>query len=338
MAMQTSDAALLPLVRRTWRGFKRAMKVGFKTIGWRLTGRSPLGMGRSLVAQLMHILQDNRDVPVWLQTELVDSIVDKDRVVGAVVDRDGTSQRIRAEHGVLLGAGGFAQNDSFRREHQPVGDDWTSVAPGDEGDAIQIASDIGAELAMMDKSWWGASFKLEGDVQFSVWERSMPDCILVDQDGVRFANESTSYVDLGRKILEHDEKHGNAVPSWLILDNNHRKRYLFGDMPPGYTPSKHVESGDIIKATSLDDLADQCEMDADQLAATVDRFNGFAHNGIDEDFRRGDGIYDRYYSDPRVQPNPNLAPIENAPFWAIRMYPGDLGTKGGLVTETAGSE
>ena len=336
IAITSGDAYLLPLVLRTMKGFKRVMKVFGQTIGWALTGKTPLGIGRALTGRLMYILQKEYKTPVWLNSPLKDLIIEEGRAVGVRIEKDGKLINVKANKGVLLGAGGFPHNDAYRRKYQPVGSDWTSASPGNTGDGIQAGERAGAALALMGEAWWGGSFKLDGAMAFSVNERSLPGAIIVDNAGNRFVNESTSYVDLGRKMLDHDAEHGDSVPSWMIMDAKHRKHYLFGMMPPGMTPSKYIKKGEMVKANSLEELAQKCGINVKNLKETVRQFNSFAYNGKDEDFGRGQDIYDRYYSDPTVAPNSNLAPIKNAPFWATRIYPGDLGTKGGLLTDEYG--
>jgi 3-oxosteroid 1-dehydrogenase len=104
-------------------------------------------------------------------------------------------------------------------------------------------------------------------------------------------------------------------------------------MLPRRTPRSAVESGFLVKADSLEELAGQAGIDPGGLRRTIERFNQFAATGRDEDFGRGESVYDQYYGDPRVKPNPNLGPIGRPPFWATRIYPGDLGTKGGVLTD-----
>ena len=157
--------------------------------------------------------------------------------------------------------------------------------------------------------------------------------MLVDRSGFRYVNESCSYVDFGRSMLDREAEVGGAIPSWLIMDGKYRKKYLFGMLPPGMTPKKYLKDGTLVKAKSIEELAEKCGINKENLLITVKRFNSFAYQGIDEDFGRGTSIYDRYYGDPGVFPNNNLAPIQNAPFYAIKFYPGDLGTKGGLLTD-----
>lgn len=336
IAISSGDAYLLALVVRTWKGFKRVMKIAGKTIGWTLTGKSPAGIGKALTGRLMYILQNEYKTPVWLNSPLKDLIVQDNRVVGVVVERDGKLLNIKAEKGVLLGAGGFPKNPEYRKKYQPVDGSWSSAAPGNTGDAIQAGERIGAELSLMSEAWWGGSFILNGQVTFSVMERSLPGCVIVDKQGNRFVNESTSYVDLGRKMLNHDAEVGGSAPAWLVMDNTYRNRYLFGMMPPRFTSKKLLKNGDFIKASTLKELAEKCNIDAENLEKTIFRFNSFALNGKDEDFGRGQDIYDRYYADPRVVPNNNLAPLKETPYFATRIYPGDLGTKGGLLTDEYG--
>jgi 3-oxosteroid 1-dehydrogenase len=158
----------------------------------------------------------------------------------------------------------------------------------------------------------------------------MPFSIVVDSRGDRFTNESASYIDVGHSILERNET-VPAIPSWLILDTRHRRRYLFA--PLMQSGKKMREAGTVHSAATIEELAGKLGMEPARLRATVDRFNGFAHTGVDEDFDRGRTVYDNYYGDPRVKPNPNLGPLEKGPFTAVQLVPGDLGTKGGLLTD-----
>jgi 3-oxosteroid 1-dehydrogenase len=273
------------------------------------------------------------DVAVWLRSPLHELVIADSRVVGVVVHRDGQLQRVRASRGVLLAAGGFARDDAFRSRYQPVGDAWSSASRGDTGDAIRAGVAAGAATALMDEAWWGPAFVTpDGARIFSIWERSLPGAIIVDQAGSRFVNESASYLDVGRAILER-ERQVPPVPCWLVMDAHHRRRYPFGAVPPAYTPSALIRSGFVVKAQSLGELAAKTGIDEAGLGSTVERFNRFAASGADGDFRRGETVYDTYYGDPRVKPNPNLGPIRQPPFWAVRVHPGDLGTKGGLLTD-----
>ena len=122
-----------------------------------------------------------------------------------------------------------------------------------------------------------------------------------------------------------------------MFDQQYRDRYIFAGLNPGQRiPSKWLESGVIVKADTLEELAEKVGLPVDELRKTVERFNGFARSGVDEDFHRGESAYDRYYGDPTNKPNPNLGEIGHAPYYAAKMVPGDLGTKGGIRTDVHG--
>jgi len=331
-AAQSKDFDQLVLALRTLRGLIRTSRVFGRTWIWEALGRAPLSAGLSLVGQLMNVaIRDG--VTVWLDTALRDLVVEEGRVAGVVLERGGKQITIRARRGVVLTTGGFARARDLRRRYQPVGDEWTSAIRSDTGDGLLAGLEAGAAAALMENAWWGPSFVSPDGVRaFSVWERSMPGSILVDTAGRRFVNESASYLDVGRTILERNQT-VPTIPAWMVMDDRNRRHYPLMSLPPGRTPEAMVRSGFLVRAGSVEQLADAMAMDPAVLRETVDRFNGFARRGVDEDFGRGRSAYDRYYSDPRMKPNPNLAPIQRPPFWAIRIFPGDLGTNGGLLTD-----
>jgi len=153
---------------------------------------------------------------------------------------------------------------------------------------------------------------------------------VVDQSGERYLNESESYIDFGHHVLERDLV-TPANHSWLIVDARHRRRYMFAAMLMG--GKKLREEGTLVTAPTIEALAAEIGIEPSRLRATVERFNGFARTGVDEDFGRGNTVYDNYYGDPRVKPNPNLGTLEKGPFTAAKLVLGDLGTKGGLITD-----
>ncbi|MBW2713326.1 MAG: FAD-binding protein, partial [Deltaproteobacteria bacterium] len=252
-----------------------------------------------------------------------------------LAEKEGRSIAIRAKKGVLLAAGGFAQNASMREEFlpKPVSTKWTSAAEGNTGDAIRMGMKIGAAVDLMDDAWWGPAIMKPGDPPlFLLVERSYPGSIIVNSAGRRFTNEASSYIDVVHRMYECNRKDGVTIPAHFIMDQRFRNNYLLGLLSPGYTPKKLIENGYIKKADTLRALAGEVGVDPDGLVATVERFNAFARSGKDLDYGRGDSAYDRSYADPSVKPNPSLAPIEKPPFYSVDVYPGDLGTKGGLVT------
>jgi 3-oxosteroid 1-dehydrogenase len=156
---------------------------------------------------------------------------------------------------------------------------------------------------------------------------------MVNSAGVRFVNEAAPYSDVVHVMYD---KNGITpdIPAWLIFDQNYRNRYLFRDVSPALPfPSSWYSSGAVVQDWTVRGLAARIGVPASALAATVSRFNGFAATGRDTDFHRGDSAYDHYYTDPAVTPNSCLARLWLPPFYACKIVPGDLGTKGGLRTD-----
>lgn len=332
--LHTLDAAQISLSFRSLSAFLHTANViGIRTIGSALVGKKLAGLGGALIGQLLYLVLQ-RSIPIWLNSPVVELITENGAVTGVIVEKEGQRITVHAR-AVILAAGGFARNNEMRQKYHPhpITTDWTVATDGDLGVPIQAGIDIGAATALMDDAWWGPVFIDSKDKsQFMLWERSAPYGIIVDSSGKRFMNESASYVDCGHWQYERNQQ-VPAIPAFLIADARHRKFYPFGMLLPGQTPKEAYESGFIVKADSIAELARACGIDAGTLEQTVQRFNQFAASGKDLDFQRGDSAYDRVYSDPRVKPNPNLGEITQPPFFAVRVWPGDLGTKGGLLTD-----
>ncbi len=326
------DYRWLSLGPRHPRAMMASARVAGRLTRARLLRQRTLGLGQALAAGLRAGLLA-KQIPLWLNTPLTGLQVEDGRVTGVEVTKDGEPAVIRARHGVVLAAGGFERNAPMRQRYQraPIGSDWTTGAPGNTGDAITIGEALGGTLALMDDAWWGPSIPLPGGPYFCLAERSLPGCIMVNKAGQRFVNEAAPYVDAVHAMYEGDPPH---IPSWLILDQRYLSTYVFAGRPPGRPlPGRWYKAGTVHRAPTIAELAGQIGVDAEALGKTVARFNEFAQAGRDEDFHRGESAYDNYYGDPRVRPNPNLAPLDRAPFYAVTMVPGDLGTKGGLVTD-----
>jgi 3-oxosteroid 1-dehydrogenase len=331
MAVTQADFRWLNLVARHPRGLLRSARVAGRRVLSLLMRRRLLVMGQALSAGLRAGLS-KLDVPVLLETPLTDLVAEDDRVVGVEILRDGKPATIRARRGVLLASGGFEHNERMRKEYQqaPIGTEWTVGAVENTGDGIEAGMRLGAAVALMDDAWWGPSILLPRGPYFCLAERSLPGSVMVNQRGERFTNEAAPYVDAVHAMYET-----NSVPAWLIADQTYRNRYIFAGLGPRQPfPGRWYKFGAVRRAQTLEKLAEEIEVPADALRDTVERFNGHADSGVDSDFHRGDSAYDRYYGDPRNRPNPNLAALRRAPFYAIRIVPGDLGTKGGLRTDT----
>ncbi|MBD0021724.1 FAD-binding protein [Gordonia pseudamarae] len=346
LTMYTYEAGYVSNLR-TRKGMSVMARVMRRTIGGRLRGKKLVTNGAALIAHLLKAL-GNRGVPVWTETSLVELVVADGTVVGAVLNKGapgdgkggGRTLRIGVRGGVLLAAGGFSRNQRMRDEFagdQPGQVAWTSANPGDTGEVLRLAMGIGAATDMMDEGWWMPSWLLaDGTPSMTLSERCKPHSIIVDTHGNRYFNEAVAYQEAGQLMFAHEKKTGGALPSWLIIDSRHRSHYTFATAAPGMTPRTWIADGVMKKAATLDDLARQCGIDPVALARTVERFNGFAHTGVDEDFHRGEGDHERYQGDATHRPNACLGAIAKAPFYAVAMYPGDIGTNGGLLCDEAG--
>jgi 3-oxosteroid 1-dehydrogenase len=331
----TGDVAALSVAPRTLRSVRTVARIASRFAAATVRGRRLRGSGVALMGYLLTALL-KADIPVWTDSPLIDLVSEEGRVTGAVIRRDGRTMRVRARRGVLLAAGGFAHNDVMRRKYgrQPASTRWTSANPGDSGEVTEAAIRHGAAVDLMDEAWWIPSSLLpDGKPQFAVYERSKPFAFLVDGNGDRFCNEAASYMEVGRRMYERQAAGTQAVPSWWITDSRNRKRYLWGTTPGGITPRAWISSGYVKKADTIEALARLCDIDPARLRATTDRFNTAAARGEDPDFHKGERAYDRYYGDPSHKPNPCVGPVEKAPFYAFALYPGDVGTSGGVLTD-----
>ncbi len=347
MVVLQQDYVRLNQLKRHPRGVLRSIKVGVRSVWANATGKNLVGMGRALIAPLRIGLQ-KAGVPVLLNTALTDLYVEDGVVRGIYVrnTQDPESAEptlIRARKGVILGSGGFEHNEQMRVKYQraPITTEWTVGAAANTGDGILAAEKLGAALELMEDSWWGPTVPLVDAPWFALSERNSPGSIIVNMSAKRFMNESMPYVEACHHMYGgqygQGEGPGENVPAWLIFDQQYRDRYIFAGLQPGQRiPKKWLESGVVVKAATLAELAEKTGLSAEALAGTVDRFNGFARSGVDEDFHRGDSAYDRYYGDPTIKPNPNLGEIKHGPFYAAKMVPGDLGTKGGIRTDNDG--
>jgi len=325
----------LGMIMSTWVGKWTALKAGIRAIIGLMIRYKLLTLGNALIGRLRKSMQDY-DIPLWLNTPFEDLIIEKEKVVGVIAKKEGSVIRIKAEHGVILAAGGFPHNLEMREKYhpKPITTEWTAAHFGNTGDAILSGMKHGAAVDLMDDAWWGPSSTPPDEPPFfHVGERGYPGGIMVNKAGKRFTNESASYV-----VVVHDmyEKHSEEIPHipcHFIFDQRFKSKYMFGLIFPGMKfPEKYFESGYIKTADTLEELAKKIDVNTNNLGDTVEQFNEFAKTGKDQDFGKGDSAYDHYYGDPKVKPNPNLVPLEKPPFYAVEFVPGDLGTKGGLVT------
>jgi len=312
-------------------------------IPWRFKSKRDrfLAMGNSLVGMLRQAMLD-RGIPLWLESGVSDLVVDEGRVVGVVVQRDGQPVRVRAQKGVVVAAGGFEGNQAMREKYLPgpTRVEWTCANKKNTGDLIELARDLGAGIEFMDEGWWGPVTVVPGEenARMLVIEKSLPGSVMVNKAGKRFVNEAAPYIDVVNAQYEDHSDEAPCVPCYLVFDARFRKSYPVGPMLPGAQQpdlfiTQMLRDGYLKKANTLAELAAKLGVDAANLEETIARNNEFAKTGNDLDFGRGDTVFDRYYGDENVEPNPCLAPIVEAPFYGMESYPGELGTKGGIRTD-----
>ncbi len=236
----TNEARSLSHYNRSLRTFAISGRVVLRTYAARARRQALLTNGASLIAQMLEIALA-RGIPIWTEAPLDDLIVEGGRVVGVRTVRSGTPVFVRARHGVLLAAGGFAHNRQMRAEYggdQPNQAKWSIANPGDTGEAMQAAIRLGAKTDLMDEAWWLPSPRTGRFGQSTLDQaRQRPRTIYVDAAGQRFVNESNSYMEVGKAMYARD-KTSRAVPCWLIFDDRYRKRYAHLRSRPGRFPRR----------------------------------------------------------------------------------------------------
>ena len=336
MVVTQANYRWMSLAMRTWKGPVTTLRIVLGRMLNLLLRRPMYAMGAALTIGLRKGLLD-AGVPVWYESELTELLLEDGRVTGVRLLRDGGPVTVRARHGVVLASGGFEKNLELREKYQrsPITTEWTTGAESNTGGGITAGIAAGAEVALLDDAWWGPTIPLTGGPYFCLSERNLPGSIIVNQAGRRYANEASPYVDAVHAMYDGEAETGVPhVPSWMVLDQRYRNRYLFAGLGPRQPfPGRWYKHGTLFKSDTVEGLAEQIGVDPVGLAATVTRFNEMARNGVDTDFHRGDSAYDKYYGDPTNKPNPCLGPIDQAPFYAVKIVPGDLGTKGGIVTD-----
>lgn len=329
----SADYRDLAMVKRTWRGRWKSVIAAWRVSSNVVRRRHMATGGRALVARMRMALKD-AGIPLWLSTPMTTLIVEDGRIVGIEVERDGATQRIRGRKGVLLACGGFDHDPELRETYLAEGgrENHSLGARENTGDGIVAGLRLGAAVDFMDDAWWMPSVEHPTGATIPlVSERAIPDQVIVSTDGRRFTNEAAPYVN-----FVHDQLEGKHLVAWCVMDARARSRYPYAQILPGAPfPKSFYESGLVHRANDLATLAREIGVDEQNLVATIDRFNGFAATGVDEDFGRGTSAYDQYYGDPNLK-NPNLDVIDKAPYYAIRIQIGDLGTKGGLVCDEHG--
>jgi 3-oxosteroid 1-dehydrogenase len=311
----------------------------------------PVSMGRSLIAQLLKICKEHDNVEIWTGWELSELLLSghDGGVVGARVRRGGNEELvdIHASLGVLLTTGGFSQNQEMRDAYLgrtttreaasgiPTKAEWSLASDGDVGIALRAGQRIGAGSAQLDQVW-GIPTMIDprtGKATEAMFAISKPFSVVVDGCGRRFFSESQPYGEAVRSMYERANEDADAATFWLVFDRRYRRRYPIGSLKSVWQMDQAIEQGFLLRSDTIDGLAEQMQMPSRRLQATVDEWNEMCDQGRDKYFHRGEDKYQQFIGDPTVVPNPCMGPVKESPFYGIRIFPGDAGTRGGLETD-----
>jgi 3-oxosteroid 1-dehydrogenase len=326
-------------MKTSWKAKLNIARMAVRTLKARLLGQHWTNCGEALQGRMLQAAL-KAGVDIRLDSPVSRLVTDDHgRVTGVIATIDGRETSVGARLGVLINVGGFARNQAMRDKYQGGANaQWTYAGPGDTGEMIEEAGRIGARLAQMDQIL-GSPITLNPGWQEQVIktgiqsDMSKPHAIMVDRRGDRYQRETCSYMEFCKTMYERD-KTVPTLPSWMICDSQFTKKYMLaGTMPGTAKPREWYDSGYLRKADTIEDLASLCDLPPAALRRTVDRFNGFVRNNRDEDFHRGDRAYDSFYADDAHRPSTTLGSIEVGPFYAVEVYPGDIGTFGGILTD-----
>ncbi|MDE1181085.1 FAD-dependent oxidoreductase [Paraburkholderia sp.] len=302
--------------------------------------------GHALVARLLKSAADH-DVDLRANAKAVSLIYEAGRVVGAHIEMDGVVKEVRAARGVVLACGGYPHDVARRArtfDYTPSGvEHWSAAPSSNTGDGIRLGEAVGGhfDAALSAPAAWAPVSLVPQQnnappVAFPhLVERAKPGVIAVTRAGKRFGNEASSYYDLMSALFDATPQR-EEVCAWLICDHRFQRRYGLGVSKPfPFSTGSYRRSGYLKRAGSLAELAVQCGIDPQGLTDTVAAYNLHAKHGLDPQFHRGATPYNRVQGDPRHTPNPCVAPLENGPFYAVKLLPGSLGTFAGLATDAA---
>jgi succinate dehydrogenase/fumarate reductase flavoprotein subunit len=331
---------------RSWRSFAHvARRVSLHLRDVLLHGRGmQLVSGNALVARLAKSAFD-RGVDLRVSSPVRRLIVASGRVVGAEVDSSDGERNVHARRGVVLACGGFP-HDTARKQalfpRVPTGrEHWSAAPPSNTGDGLRLGEAAGGTVDTTlpaAAGWAPVSLVPRPDGTCGHFahliERGKPGVIAVTRSGVRFTNEADSYYDFMSALLDAVPA-GEEVAAWLVCDHTFIRRYGLGYVKPAPVPLRAaLRSGYLLRGASIEALARACGIDP-ALDASIDRYNRDARDGRDPQFGRGDTPYNRVQGDPAHAPNPCVAPLTRAPFYAVKVVPGSLGTFAGLRTDAS---
>ncbi len=343
MMVDRTDINHLLALKKNVSSFRHAMSILARYGLDRLKGRkrgSRLVMGNALIGRLLKSLRD-RGVDIVVSTEITALTQESGAVTGLTATQGKVTRKLAATSGVVLAGGGYGRHPTRRAQmlHTPT-PAYSPAGPGHTGALQDLALALGARFGEggADNAFWApVSVRQRPDGTTAVFphfvmDRSKPGTVCVNQKGERFTNESSSYHLFGRAMFEA-HKRSPAIPCWIITDAEGLKRYGLGMVRMGTSDiSGFLKDGYLIEGRDVADLAAKIGADPVVLDGTIRAMNAFAETGADPEFGRGTTAYHRVNGDAtRGTKNPTLGPIRTAPFYAVKLFPGDIGAATGLT-------
>jgi succinate dehydrogenase/fumarate reductase flavoprotein subunit len=280
-------------------------------------------------------------VPMITESPVQQILLDAAGVADGVVLGGAYGGTVRARLGVVIAAGGFTNDRDLRARafpHDPRGDNHVTPTRGHDGDSYRLAAEHGGVLDTtphQPASWGPVTVwkNLRGKDRIFPHLRAfgLPGLIAVNRNGERFANESHSYHDFGVEMLKEDAGRPDTF-GWIVADRKAMRTYGIGYAKPWPLPTWYYRRvGFLVEGRSLAQLAQKIGVPAERLEATVAEFNEGAARGEDPKFKRGSNWFHHFKGDMEHQPNPNLATLDQAPYYAVKIQMGDLGSYAGLA-------
>ncbi|OGB72656.1 MAG: FAD-binding dehydrogenase [Burkholderiales bacterium RIFOXYC12_FULL_65_23] len=355
MMVDRTDINHLLAMTKSLASFKHSARIILRHLKDRLSHSrgTRLVMGNALTARLLYSLSRHDKVTLALNTT-VEHIHQNAQVgqTGQAVDRvtllqNGQRRTVKVRGGVVLASGGFNRNPELRAKLLPgIPLDWCPAAPGHTGQAHELAASLGAHYgqgALSNSFWAPVSRRQRPDGSTAVFphfvmDRAKPGFLTVNQAGERFLNESTSYHLFGLG-MQAAHQQSPSIPAYLVCDSAALQRYGVGMVRPGASAGllkTFLDDGYLTQGATLDELANRLGINAQGLKSSVEKINAYARTGIDPEFGRGSTAYSQNIGDASAGgKNPNLGPLRQGPYYAVKLYPGDIGAATGFATDAS---
>jgi len=348
MMVDRTDINHLLAMTRSWASFRHSVKIVLRHAMDRLSWPrgTRLVMGNAHVARLLYSLSRHEKVTIALNTTVAHIVRGTHGVERVDLECGGERRSIRVNKGLVLASGGFNRHPELRAQMLPgVPGEWSPAAPGHTGQAHDLARHLGAVYGQGGLShafWAPVSLRPRADGSTAVFphfvmDRAKPGMITVNAKGERFLNESTSYHLFGL-AMQQAHQSTPSIPAYLVCDAEALRKYGIGMVRPNQQPggkglAPFLADGYLTAGATLAELAGKLGMDPQALQASVQQNNRNAETGVDPDFHRGETAYQQNLGDPAwTGKNPNIGPLQTAPFYAVRLYPGDIGASTGFAT------